>query len=95
MSTYPAAIPTLELREVGDETMVHDAQSGQVHVLNATAGWVLRACDGNRTTTEIAQALSELTSAELSTVERDVEHIVSEFGRLGVATLSADAPGRS
>ncbi len=88
MAVYPVRKTTVELRDVGDEVLVHDMQRDQIHVLNATAGWVLRACDGQRSLDEITEALAELTSEERKRVYGDVAKIVGEFDRLGVVALS-------
>ena len=91
MALFPRVSPAVELRDVGDEVLVHDTQREQIHVLNATAGWILRACDGKQSLDEISKTLATLTSEELGRVSGDVERIVTEFGRLGVVTLHEGA----
>jgi len=91
LPVFPVLNPAVELRDVGDEVLVHDMQRDQIHVLNATAGWVLRACDGRQSLEDISRALAGLTDEEVARVADDVARIVGEFGKLGVVTLGEAA----
>jgi hypothetical protein len=78
----PARTDELEIRNVDDKVLVHDAAHDKVHVLNRTAGAVLQMCDGTLSSTEIAHVLSDATGTDISVVIRDVDAIVLEFGTL-------------
>lgn len=49
----------LVVTELADETVVYDTLSHQVHTLNATAAFIWRMCDGQTTTTEMAQRFNQ------------------------------------
>jgi hypothetical protein len=78
----PARTNELEIRNVDDQVLVHDAAHDKVHVLNRTAGTVLQLCDGTLSSTEIAHVLSDATGTDIAIVIRDVDAIVREFGTL-------------
>lgn len=84
MQTLPLAKPDLGIREIGDEAIVHDVGADRVHILNGTAGWVLRSCDGRRSPAEIAEELSAKTGAPAATVAADVEACLQQFETLGL-----------
>jgi len=78
----PVKTKELEIRNVDDQVLVHDAAHDKVHVLNRTAAIVLNMCDGTRSSTDIAHALSEATGTDISLVIEDVKTIVSDFASL-------------
>ncbi len=80
----PKAVDWLEVREVGDEVVVHDRHTEKIHVLNATAGRVLGTCDGRHSLAQIALELARGTDVEPARVREDVEQIVATFVQLGV-----------
>ncbi len=80
----PKAVDWLEVREVGDEVVVHDRHTEKIHVLNATAGRVLGTFDGRHSLDEIALDLGRGTGVEPARVRDDVERIVATFVQLGV-----------
>jgi hypothetical protein len=48
----------LQVSEIGDELIVYDLERFRAHRLNRTAALVWRACDGTRSTAELAEVLS-------------------------------------
>ena len=92
---HPRRKTSLVIQFVGNEVLVHDADRGKVHVLNATAGDVLELCDGTRTIADLTLALSESTGIDASIIEPDVVSIVGAFHELGLfdpATLLDTPP---
>ena len=80
----PKAVDWLDVREVGNEVVVHDRHTEKIHVLNATAGRVLGTCDGRHSLAQIALELARGTDVEPARVREDVEQIVATFVQLGV-----------
>ncbi|MHB8146347.1 MAG: PqqD family protein [Vulcanimicrobiaceae bacterium] len=80
--TSPQAVPTLDLRDVHDETVVYDAGSEKIHVLNRSAATVLRLCDGAHSTEAIARELAGGDSGLLLRARNDVERILRTFSAL-------------
>lgn len=80
MNVLPARRPDLEIQDVGTEVIVHNPQSKSIHVLNRSAGVVLRACDGETPVT----AVQERLNAGTADVASDVQRVLSDFGTLGL-----------
>jgi hypothetical protein len=83
----PKIVGDVEIRRVGADVLVHDQVHDQVHVLNATAGFVLERCDGTRSTSEIAMALSLASGVEFAHVNLDVEAVLSEFAAVKLVAI--------
>jgi hypothetical protein len=66
-SRLPARRP-FPARSAGDEWLVRDAETGQVHFLNATAALVWRCCDGLTTIESCDQQLRESFSVPEGTM---------------------------
>jgi hypothetical protein len=84
----PARTTELEIRDVDNQVLVHDAAHDKVHVLNRTAGIVLKMCDGTRSSAEIAHVLSDATGTDISVVIRDVDAIVRDFTTLQLVLVA-------
>jgi len=80
----PKAIEGLEVRAVGDEVLVHQPAAKKIHVLNETAGEILRLCDGTRSRDEIVAIVSQSRSAEIDVVDGDVQRLLAQFQELGL-----------
>lgn len=78
----PQRIGGLVLHETGGDVLVHDRDHAKIHVLNAAAGRILSLCDGERSLTEIVEAVDCPGLAERPTVERDVRTLLLEFDKL-------------
>jgi PqqD family protein of HPr-rel-A system len=84
LTQKPRAIEGLEIRVVGGEWLVHDPTNGKVHVLNESAGEILKLCDGDRTYDDIAKSLSDGTGADSKQVADDVALMIRQFTELGL-----------
>lgn len=80
--TCPQAVSTLDVRDVRDETVVHDSGSQRIHVLNRSAATILRLCDGRHSEDAIARELVDGDSALLLRARSDVERILLTFASL-------------
>jgi len=78
----PTRVGKLVTRSVDGDVLVHDVAHEKVHVLNASAAYVLELCDGTRSATQIARSVGDATGADLSIVIRDVDAILREFAVL-------------
>lgn len=78
----PRRKPTLEIRYVGEEVLVHDVENAKVHILNVTAGDILTRCDGTQSVAALASALAEATGIDVEIIEADVRAIVATFSDL-------------
>jgi coenzyme PQQ synthesis protein D (PqqD) len=82
----PTKASDLEIRTVGDEVLVHHPSAQKVHILNRTAGQILDLCDGKRSKTDIVDSICSATSADKTTVTRDVDDLITEFTKLGLVS---------
>lgn len=80
----PIAAPGLVIRAAGNESLVHDPATGQVHVLNATAARILQRCTGTVSLAQIVDELVTACGADRARVTRDVVSISSAFKALGL-----------
>lgn len=71
------------LQRVGREAILHDARSGQAHVINASAARVWELCDG-RPTDALLAAFAEPYGLEPEAVRADVERVLAGFRELGL-----------
>jgi PqqD family protein of HPr-rel-A system len=90
MTTDPGAVGAtarsdVTLQRVGPEAILHDASSGQAHVINASAARVWELCDG-RTMDDLLAAFAEPYGLEPETVRADVERVLTGFRELGLLT---------
>jgi len=80
----PTMTAGLDIRVVGDEVLVHDGGRNKVHVLNVTAGEILRLCDGEHTREDIVETVCTRFGADKDRVRLDVDRIIEEFRGLGI-----------
>ena len=80
--SHPAMIHALEIRDADDNVLVYDSHRAKIHVLNRTAGYILKLCDGTRSSQDIARSLSEASGTDFAAVAPDVETILREFAAL-------------
>jgi hypothetical protein len=81
----PRARRGLSLQEVGEEGLLYDREAGMVHILNRTALFAWRQCDGTRTGDEIAGLLHGAFQGPSSVdIRRDVHQILSSFAERGL-----------
>jgi hypothetical protein len=99
MSSLDLALPTarskgLVVENLGDETLIYDLESDELHHLNPTAAAVFVRCDGQTTSAElasgVAQRLGEPVSAEA------VREAVEQLAERGLLTQApSTGPGVS
>jgi PqqD family protein of HPr-rel-A system len=74
---------TTEGRDLGDEYLIYDRRSDQVHVLNGTARDILLLCDGSRTAEQVAEALVQEYGVDQATARSDVDSTIRALSDLG------------
>jgi PqqD family protein of HPr-rel-A system len=79
------------LQRVGREAILHDARSGQAHVINASAARVWDLCDG-RPLEDLLVAFAEPYGLAPDAVRADVERVLDGFRKLGLFLEPASAP---
>ena len=83
-TAMPLANPSIELREIGDQVLVHDRRSEKVHVINVTAAEVLRACDGVTPMQTLVERLASRGNVDPARVAGDVREICERFRALQI-----------
>jgi hypothetical protein len=79
---FVLTVTDLEYRTAGNDVIVHDSANERVHVLNATAAYILRACDGKHSVAAIAEELSARSGAPRARTLPDVERALAQFAEL-------------
>jgi hypothetical protein len=64
--------PGLIEQEVEGDIVVLDKAAGLIHQLNSTAGEIWRACDGKRSTDDIATLIAQQYDIEVNVAKADV-----------------------
>jgi PqqD family protein of HPr-rel-A system len=94
MTADPGAVAMaradVTLQRVGPEAILHDALSGQAHVINASAARVWELCDG-RPMDDLLTAFAEPYGLAPEAVRDDVERVLAGFRELGL--LTEGSPG--
>jgi Coenzyme PQQ synthesis protein D (PqqD) len=83
----PKIKPDVTVQQVGDEALVLDLQSGQIHQLNATAAWILSQCNGENSIEAITRDFAACFSLDAGTAERDVTTTIEQFNQANVIEL--------
>jgi hypothetical protein len=84
----PAKIRSdVTVQPVGDEMLVLDLKSEQIHQLNATAAWILKRCDGINSIEVIRDQFAEHFCVDGETAARDVAGAIGQLSQLGVLDL--------
>ncbi len=76
----PPGREDLLAEELDGELVLSDPRNGQVYRLNGTAADVWRLCDGCRSTTVIAERLTDMYEVSFDTALDHVEQITALFG---------------
>lgn len=72
-------------RRMGEEWMLYDSEKGDIHVINSTAEFVWRLCDGTHKTSEIQHQVQETFDVPDGVdVIKDIDGIIEKFRDLGV-----------
>ena len=75
----------IQSRKVGDEWILYDPENESVHVINSTAEFVWRLCDGSNTLGDIEKQMHESFQVpEGSDVKKALHEIVQRFTKLGL-----------
>lgn len=69
-------------RQIGDELVLVDAQSGYVHQLNAVAACIWRNFQDDGDQEALAEVISREFEVDTETALRDVDRFLSELSRL-------------
>ncbi len=72
------------VQHVGDESLVLDVESGQIHQLNATASWILEQCNGENSIESIAKDFAESFSQDSETALSDVTAVIEQLSQTKV-----------
>ena len=80
----PTRRPDIIVRELEDEVVFADPQSGCTYHLNETAWFVWRRCDGRTTTRSIAARTTETYDVAEQTALNDVEEVIGWFAAQGL-----------
>ena len=64
---------------VGDEFILLDNASGQVHQLNVTASFIWEKCNGDNSIEDIASALTEAFELTQQQAVQDVRTVLEDF----------------
>jgi hypothetical protein len=83
----PTLNPDVTVQQVGDESLLLNLKSGQIHQLNATATWILEQCDGKRTLDTISDDFAAYFSVDPETAAHDVATSIEQLSRVGVVLL--------
>jgi hypothetical protein len=85
--------PGCTAEQVGDRTLVVDAQGRQITTLNPVGSLVWWAIDGTRDLEALtAEVLRQTAGAEPDEIRRDVERFVADLADDGLV-VPVDAPG--
>jgi pyrroloquinoline quinone biosynthesis protein D len=76
--------PDVTLERLGAEAILHDRESGRVHVVNGSAARVWELCDGSRGATAVARDLAAAYGLEPADVAGDVAALEARFRALGL-----------
>jgi hypothetical protein len=84
MSDHPERRGEVVQSESSSGWTIYEPSTDALHLLNASAKAIWDLCDGETSTTEIAEAVSELTGLDLSESLRDVEAALEQLRHLGL-----------
>lgn len=88
----------IRAHEMDDEAVLYDLAHNAVHYLNLTAYHIWQCCDGQHTTSEIADLLARRfdllhdPAANLENMLRDVNATLAELAGNGLIDLKAEVP---
>jgi len=74
----------LTIVELDGEAVVYDGVTGELHHLNPSATIVLSMCDGARTISAMAEAVSDAFDVALDDVTPQVSSVVERFAEAGL-----------
>jgi hypothetical protein len=71
-------------RELEDGVLLLDTESGRIHQLNETAGFIWRRCQGAATPAEIASSMAQEYGVDHAVAARDVEELLAKLKALSL-----------
>jgi hypothetical protein len=77
--TFPSLRPGLLVRELGDDLVIHDPATDDIHSLNRPAAAILLLANGARTFSEIASLYGERFELPADTAASEVEETVMDL----------------
>lgn len=81
----PRARKDLVLQELGEEGLLYDRDGALVHILNTTALFTWRLCDGSRSPEAIIEVIrSSFTGTDGKDIRSDVEGLLTRFFEQGL-----------
>lgn len=83
----PKIRPDITVQNVGEESLVLDLKSDQIHQLNATAAWILAQCDGEKSAETIARDFAEVFSLDAGTAVSDVNTTIEQLYQVNIIDL--------
>lgn len=87
-ATKPFRKDTVLSRQVGEESMLFDSLNSNVHVINATAGFVWDCCDGTNSIDDIQRMIGERYNVgKNNDVAVDIQNILNHFIELDVIDM--------
>jgi hypothetical protein len=84
MNDRPVARQDVLERQVGDEWMLYDAVGRAVHVLNATARFVWRRCDGQHALDDFVREARLEFDVEEALARQDIRECLQALEEAGV-----------
>jgi hypothetical protein len=84
LDATPQRASDLETRPAGSEQLVQNSETGQIHVLNALAGFVLGRCDGATTLDRIVDEIVATIDVDRARAARDVLVVCADFRAKGL-----------
>ena len=84
-STKPLRKDGIVARKTGDEWVLYDSEEKSVHIVNETAEFVWRLCDGSHTLSDIAEQVQEAFQVpEGTNVKQSLANIIKTFSDKGI-----------
>ncbi len=78
----------VEVRKLGDEYLLHDPETGALHVLNASAWVVWEMCDGAHTLGDMEGAMRDTYDVGDADVSGDLRAILDALQEKGLLAAS-------
>lgn len=84
-TSKPEKKKDVHARELGSEWLLYDPEFEKLHILNTTAEFVWRLCDGTRDVAAIkAEMIDTFDVADQTRLDEDVKAILTELSRIGI-----------
>lgn len=85
MTGKPMKKSNVHARKLGSEWLLYEAETEKLHVLNPTAEFVWRLCDGSRDIEDIKNEMrNKFKITDEQKLEDDLNAVLNEFVQIGV-----------